>query len=128
MTHYISRNILRKGSSFPYVPTKNEVFSTSLRSCQSTQLSSVMNKSFFLNLPKVLNTNNLTFFNKCTCVTSHFVIIVRRFNICQTLYPAGNYMFKVNNRNIRTMCEICSKLIIKIRERRQSLYLKRTPT
>ena len=28
-------------------------------------------------------------------------------------YPAGNYMFKVNNRNTRTRCEICSKLTIK---------------
>ena len=25
--------------------------------------------------------------------------------------PSGNYMFKVNNRNTRTRCEICSKLI-----------------
>ena len=24
--------------------------------------------------------------------------------------PAGNHMFKVNNRNTRTRCEICSKL------------------
>ena len=24
--------------------------------------------------------------------------------------PAGNYMLKVNNRNTRTRCEICSKL------------------
>ena len=28
-------------------------------------------------------------------------------------FPAGNYMFKVNNRNTRTRCEICSKLTIK---------------
>ena len=28
--------------------------------------------------------------------------------------PAGNYMFKVNNRNTRTRCQICSKLTIKI--------------
>ena len=28
-------------------------------------------------------------------------------------YPAGSYMFKVNNRNTRTKCEICSKLTIK---------------
>ena len=34
-------------------------------------------------------------------------------------FPAGNYMFKVNNRNTRTRCEICSKLTIKIPERRQ---------
>ena len=35
-------------------------------------------------------------------------------------YPAGNYMFKVNNRNTRRRCEICSKLTIKVSERRQS--------
>ena len=28
-------------------------------------------------------------------------------------YPAGNYRLKVNNRNTRTRCEICSKLTIK---------------
>ena len=32
-------------------------------------------------------------------------------------YPAGNYMFKVNNRNTRTRCEICSMLTIKTPER-----------
>ena len=32
--------------------------------------------------------------------------------------PASSYMFKVNNRNTRTRCEICSKLIIKKPERR----------
>ena len=33
-------------------------------------------------------------------------------------FPAGNYMFKVNNRNTRTRWEICSKLTAKISERR----------
>ena len=33
--------------------------------------------------------------------------------------PAGNYMFKVKNRNTRARCEICSKLTIKTSERRQ---------
>ena len=37
----------------------------------------------------------------------------------KTQFPAGNYMFKVNNRNTRTKCEICSKLTIKTPERRQ---------
>ena len=32
--------------------------------------------------------------------------------------PAGSYMFKVNNRNTRTRCEVCSKLTIKTPERR----------
>ena len=27
--------------------------------------------------------------------------------------PASNYMFKVNNKDTRTRCEICSKLTIK---------------
>ena len=31
--------------------------------------------------------------------------------------PAGIYMFKVNNRNTRTRCEVCSKLTIKTVER-----------
>ena len=34
------------------------------------------------------------------------------------LPPTGNCMFKVNNRNTRTRCEICSKLTIKTPERR----------
>ena len=33
--------------------------------------------------------------------------------------PAGNYMFKVNYRNTRARCEICSKLTIEMPERRQ---------
>ena len=32
--------------------------------------------------------------------------------------PAGNYVFQVNNRNIKTRREICSKLTIKTPERR----------
>ena len=33
--------------------------------------------------------------------------------------PASNYMFKVNNRNTRSRCEICSKLTIKTAGQRQ---------
>ena len=40
-----------------------------------------------------------------------------------SIYPAGNYMFKVNNRNSRTRCELCSKLTIKIPERRHDVVL-----
>ena len=32
-------------------------------------------------------------------------------------FAVGIYMFKVNNRNTRTRCEICSKLTIKTTER-----------
>ena len=34
------------------------------------------------------------------------------------IYPAGNYMFKVNNRNTRIRCKTCSKLTIETPERR----------
>ena len=34
------------------------------------------------------------------------------------IIPTGIYLLKVNNRNIRTRCEICSKLTIKTPERR----------
>ena len=37
-----------------------------------------------------------------------------------TVNPAGNYMFKVNNRTTRARCEIYSKLTIKTPERRCS--------
>ena len=36
-----------------------------------------------------------------------------------TATPAGIYLFKVNDRNTRGWCEICSKLTIKAPERRQ---------
>ena len=34
-------------------------------------------------------------------------------------HPAGIYLLKVNNRNTRTRCEICSKLTTKAPERRK---------
>ena len=34
-------------------------------------------------------------------------------------HPVGIYLLKVNNRNTRARCEICSKLTIKTPERRQ---------
>ena len=37
--------------------------------------------------------------------------------------PVGNYMFKVNNRNTRTKCEICSKLTIDTTERRYCVFI-----
>ena len=37
---------------------------------------------------------------------------------------AGNYIFKVNYRNIRIRCETCSKLTIKTPERRRQIFRK----
>ena len=41
------------------------------------------------------------------------------FAFASLLFPADNYIFKVNKRNTRTRCEIYSKLEIKTPERRQ---------
>ena len=52
---------------------------------------------------------------------SLFVLKVIRISLVLVIlfkhYPAGNYMFKVNNRNTRTRCEICSKLTTETPER-----------
>ena len=39
---------------------------------------------------------------------------IMRMVITITRAPAGNYMFKVNNKNTRTKCEIRSELTLKI--------------
>ena len=41
----------------------------------------------------------------------------------QLTSPANSYLFKVNNRNTRTRCEICSKLTVKTPERRSSVSI-----
>ena len=37
--------------------------------------------------------------------------------------PAGIYLLKVNKRNTKTRCEICSKLTIKTPERRSGVFI-----
>ena len=44
------------------------------------------------------------------------IISINDYASIHHIFPAGNCMFKVNNRNTRTWCEICSKLTIKIPE------------
>ena len=39
------------------------------------------------------------------------------------MHPAGDYLFKVNDGNTRTMCEICLKLVIKTPERRLVVFI-----
>ena len=57
---------------------------------------------------KIADSNNV--FWKCIQMLIYEPINYLNKIMC---YPAGNYMYKVNNRNIRTRCEICSKLAIK---------------
>ena len=46
----------------------------------------------------------------------HFRVYYK--NLISGAIPVGLYLLKVNNRNTRTWCEICSKLTIKTTERR----------
>ena len=65
-------------------------------------------------------TPNTGFFTHCYRNKISVEVFSHWFNsVSHKDYPANIYMFKVNNRNTRKMCEICSKLIIKTPERRQ---------
>ena len=46
-------------------------------------------------------------------------IALHRINSLPSEYPVGIYLLKVNNRNSRTRCEICSKLTVKTSEQSQ---------
>ena len=46
----------------------------------------------------------------------HFILHFLGFGL--GTHPAGIYLLKVNNRNTRTRCEICSKLTMKTPEQR----------
>ena len=67
----------------------------------------------------------MDFFSKCEISKLEAFNLLEKEILAQVFslnvtkfYPAGIYLFKVNNRNTRTRCEICSKLTIKIPERR----------
>ena len=41
------------------------------------------------------------------------ILLIKIVNLSEVkLFPANIYLFKVNNRNTRKRCEICSKLTI----------------
>ena len=48
--------------------------------------------------------------DSCSCEELYKKITGRLFLICLTTLPVGIFLLKVNNRNSRTRCEICSKL------------------
>ena len=51
------------------------------------------------------------------------MIIIIINTTATTIIPAGIYLFKANNRNTSTRCEVCSKLGVKTSERRHDLAL-----
>ena len=72
-------------------------------------------KLFYHGVKKlVMLTFNLLLFTKCCRLLTR----ASGFSHYADILPAGNYMFKVNNRNTRRRSEIFSKLTIKTPERR----------
>ena len=68
---------------------------------------------------RVLNTSLLfinSLFEKCDKAKLSIIYIYIYIYIL-TNYLVGNYMFKVNNKNARTSCEICSELTIETPKR-----------
>ena len=75
--------------------------------------------SYFLHLDEEQTLNEFPIPPKSNSHVSYDVL----FLSSMLASPAGNYIFKVNNRNTRTRCEICSKLTIKASERRHWVAL-----
>ena len=64
--------------------------------------------------------NSLIYFIAFVKPAYYFYVRTKKllnFHICISV-PACNYLFKVNNRNTRTRCELCSQLTIKTPELR----------
>ena len=88
-----------------------------VRKCQSSSIFSNVQANN-IQLSKWTNVNSQSPWNKQNEFSERCQIWFRAsLKAIPFTIPAGNYMFKVNNRNTRTRCEICSKLTIKIPER-----------
>ena len=94
--------------------------------CKTSQIfqESICGSLFFVKLqtlmPSVSSPSKCFPVNKLIWICSLIVsfqskfLFLNRSDLRTDQYPAANYIFKVNDRNIRTMCEICLMLTIKI--------------
>ena len=82
----------------------------------------VLLSSAMKTLVKVTN-NETCAVSKCIFQASYFVLAGSFFPESRGSSPARIYLLKVNNRNTKTRCEICSKLTIKTVERHQWLLV-----
>ena len=97
-----------------------EVFSEKLLLKPLSTIFYSFQKKVFQTLWKILFISSIKLFSFARyAFSSNFFPFFPHFSDSN---PAGNYMFKVNNRNTRTTCEICSKLTIKTQERRQASF------
>ena len=91
-------------------------------------------KSFFESFCTLLTENNSKqitlvqlfferFMNYKVYLTMNWIHQRNEFTMDLSAIPVGISLFKFNNRNTRTMCEICSKFIIKTTERCHDVFL-----
>ena len=80
----------------------------------------LMNTCHFLyrHFSASIGKQSITMHLKVTVIMINMALLLIVFHVVWGAFPSGNYIFKVNNRNTRTKCEICSKLTIKTPERR----------
>ena len=71
------------------------------------------------NLIKSFGNSWKNYIQKFVILDFKFRFAVANKPLTETHYPVGIYMFRVNNRNTTTRCEICSKFTIKTPERCQ---------
>ena len=121
---------LIKKRSYQYFLLRVEekwTFNPFLSQCSHFKLSESTNELVFLCFQGVwLRRFVRKWFKDCFCCQTiqiqvlSFLLFIKlgRHQWALIYDPYGNHMFKVNNRNTRTRCEICSKLTIKTSERR----------
>ena len=78
--------------------------------------------SRFTKEPFTCETLNLIFWQCSEYVFKLIDWLQKWFGSISILYPAGNHMFNVNNKNTRTKCEICSKLKMNTPKRRLASF------
>ena len=100
-----------KGGIFSY----NHTHSTTINSFKAVPVKCALQTNWLVSqLTGFYTTRTLVLETKVKRTNKHFSQIILE-------YPAGIYNRNVNNRNTKTGCEICSKLITKTPERRQWL-------
>ena len=62
----------------------------------------------------IQNTDIVVFYYNLVTYTVESICIVVSYN--GNIFPTGSYLLRIDNRNTRPRCEICSKLTLKIPE------------
>ena len=97
-------------SVFPYRTTRRTFHIQQISNCSTSQLvakRTLLNgQCYICKCFHLIHGNEIVL--KDTDIVSYQMQLVR---ISFVIFPGGNYTFKVNNKDTRTRCEICSNLV-----------------